>query len=84
MQKTILILCFALAMALSTATIANAASAPIGGCPTNFELMEVMPHDAMEHMHVGVTVDLNGDGYLCMRKATSAIHVHMDNVLPLH
>lgn len=83
MKKMIAILMLAVVVALSASSVAQAASMPVGGCPTGFTLMEVMPHDDMEHMHAGLKVDLNGDGYLCMREATSTIHVHMDNVVPL-
>jgi hypothetical protein len=32
------------------------------------------------HMHVGLTVDLNADGYLCVRH-NDGIHVHVDNTV---
>jgi hypothetical protein len=83
MQKIVPILMLVLVLTLSLTTAANAASMPVGGCPTGFMLMKVMDHDMMEHMHVGLKVDLNRDGYLCMSEATSSIHVHMDNVVPL-
>ncbi len=83
MLKMASILMLAIVLTLSFSSVANAASMPAGGCPTGFTLMPVMLHDNMEHTHVGLKVDLNGDGYLCMSIATSAIHVHMDNVVPL-
>jgi|WetSurMetagenome_2_1015567.scaffolds.fasta_scaffold1444041_2 hypothetical protein len=84
MRRLIVIPILALIMVLSSSTISKAASMPVGGCPKGFELMEVMDHDDMEHTHAGLKVDLNKDGYLCMSMATSSIHVHMDNVVPLH
>ena len=83
MRKIITILTLAAVLTLSTPILVNAASDPVGGCPDGFMLMPVMMHDMMEHTHVGLKTDLNGDGYLCMQKATSAIHVHIDNVVPL-
>jgi hypothetical protein len=80
-RKTVLVLIIMLVLTLTTAPVVQAASIPVAGCPTGFMLMSVMQHDAMEHIHVGLAVDLNGDGYLCMRAATSTIHVHMDNVV---
>ena len=83
MRKLAATLMLGVTLALSFPSTAHAASEPVGGCPTGFMLMEVMPHDEMEHKHAGLKTDLNGDGWLCMREATSTIHVHMDNVLPL-
>lgn len=83
MRKVVSILVLVVVLALSFSTVANAGTPPVGGCPTGFELMMVMVHDDMEHTHAGLKADLNGDGYLCMSKATSTIHVHMDNVVVL-
>jgi hypothetical protein len=83
MRKAVSILLLVIVLALSFSTAANAASSPVGGCPKGFTLMMVMVHDEMEHTHVGLKADLNGDGYLCMSEATSTIHVHMDNVVVL-
>lgn len=82
-RKILSVLFVMLVLALSTAPVAQAATMPVAGCPTGFMLMSVMDHDAMEHTHVGLKVDLNGDGYLCMRPATSTIHVHMDNMVAI-
>ncbi len=68
-------------MASFAPTLTVQASMPVGGCPAGFQLMTVMQYDMMEHTHVGLKVDLNGDGYLCMSVATDTIHVHMDNVV---
>jgi hypothetical protein len=34
-------------------------------------------------MHIGLDVDLNKDGYICMLAVTPTLHVHMDNTYPL-
>lgn len=86
MRKIIPTLLIALTLALSaTAMSASTTQAsgtmPVAGCPAPFMLMPVMQHDDMEHTHVGLKTDLNGDGYLCMYAATPNIHVHMDNVV---
>lgn len=86
MRKTALLLLLALVLAL-TVSVPSASTAradslmPAGACPTGFTRMSVMEHDAMEHTHVGLKVDLNDNDYLCMSEATSTIHVHMDDVL---
>jgi hypothetical protein len=79
----LLALVLALTVTVPSASTARADSLmPAGTCPTGFTRMAVMEHDNMEHTHVGLKVDLNENGYLCMSTATSAIHVHMDDVLP--
>ncbi len=83
MRKISAILFLVVVLALSLPTAAKAASAPVGSCPAGFTLMTVMVCDQMMHTMVGELTDLNKDGYLCMSAATSTIHVHMDNTLPL-
>ncbi len=83
MRKIAAILFLVVVLTLSLPKVANAASTPVGGCPASFTLMTVMVCDQMMHKMVGELWDRNGDGYLCMRAATSSIHVHMDNRLPL-
>jgi len=34
-------------------------------------------------MHIGLDVDINGDGYICMQVVTPDLHVHVDNTYPL-
>jgi hypothetical protein len=83
MRKAVSTLMLVLVLTLSFSTVAKADSMPVGGCPEGFVLMGVMEHDEMEHKHGGLKVDLNGDDQLCMSMATSSIHAHMDNVVPL-
>jgi hypothetical protein len=84
MRKTVLVLLLALVLVLTLPAAASAqTNMPVGGCPSGFDLMEVMVHDSMEHTHIGLKVDLNQDGYLCMSKATSSLHVHVDNTVVL-
>jgi hypothetical protein len=80
-KKIVTILMLVLVVTLTFTTTANAATIPAGGCPTGFQLMDAMEHDGMEHMHIGLKVDLNQDGKLCMSEVTSSLHTHMDNVL---
>jgi hypothetical protein len=80
MRKTISVVLMVLTLSMSLVGAASAqADLPVGGCPDGFELMEVMEHDQMEHNHLGLHVDLNGDGYLCMKHVTAQNHVHIDN-----
>ncbi len=83
MRKIAAILGLVLALALSLPSAAKAASTPVAGCPAGFTLMTVMVCDQMMHSMVGTLTDHNGDGYLCMSAATSTIHVHIDNTVPL-
>ncbi len=83
MRKIAAILGLVIVLALSLPRVAQAASTPVAGCPAGFTLMTVMICDQMMHTMVGNLTDLNGDGYLCMSAATSTIHVHIDNTVPL-
>ncbi len=83
MRKIAAILFLVVVLVLSLPKVANAASTPVAGCPSGFTLMTVMVCDQMMHKMVGELTDLNKDGYLCMSAATSSIHVHMDNTVPL-
>lgn len=79
-------LLLAVALAFAPGGAARAASGPpTGGCAPGFELHEWMMHDGHDgHRHIGVTQDLNGDGWICMKVvAHGALHVHVDNVRPL-
>jgi hypothetical protein len=73
------LLTFALA---SQALAAGNMSDPIGSCPNRFEIMAFMDH-ADHPYHIGVTVDLNGDGWICMRHLSPTLHLHVDNSIPL-
>jgi hypothetical protein len=69
-----------LLLSLSPVLTVQAATLPVGSCPTGFEIMPIdHDHDMGDHMHAGLKVDLNGDGYICMSMATDTIHVHVDN-----
>ena len=67
------------------AAFAMEESEPAGSCPAVFELHHFMEHDG-EHMHrhIGITQDLNGDGFICMKMLTNDLHLHVDNsfILP--
>ncbi len=83
-RKLTLIILVAILLAVVAIAPAKAeTTGPIGSCPTGFTLMSVMQYDSMEHTHIGITVDLNQDGYLCMMEATPQLHVHVDDYLPL-
>ncbi len=84
MKKTVHIFLIVLILSLALVNTALASPGePAGGCPPGFELHEFMNHtgDHM-HQHIGVKVDLNGDGYLCVRHLTDTKHLHIDNVIP--
>ena len=57
---------------------------PAGSCASGFDIHSFMEHDG-EHMHthIGITEDLNGDGFICMRVVSPTLHLHVDNLFPL-
>ncbi len=79
MRLTISVLLLAAVLLFNTASVANAAPIPVGGCPVPFELHEADMHDMPGHKHAGLKVDLNGDGFICVQHVTDTIHVHIDN-----
>ncbi len=89
MKKTVFALVIAMLLVFSIGLTAFAEdSAPAGGCPSGFELHQMMEHDHEgEHMHhhIGNDKDQNGDGYLCMQHVGDGgnNHVHIDNYVPL-
>ena len=84
MKKTFLTLLIATVMVFSVVLPAFAAAGqpPVGSCPPGFELHEFGHHKG-EHPdhHIGLKVDLNGDGRLCMKALKNGLHVHIDNVI---
>ena len=82
MKKRLLIVLTALVLVFTLASPATAASNVAPPCPAGFELHQIGDH--MEHPdhHIGVTEDLNGNGYLCMRPLGNGLHVHVDDVIP--
>ena len=57
---------------------------PVGGCPSGFELHHFMDHTGEHmHQHIGLTQDLNGDGWICMQMIPNDLHLHVDNGVPL-
>lgn len=69
-------------------TLVNTAYAgmgePAGGCPPVFELHHFMEHDGDHmHQHIGVSRDLNGDGFICVNHLSETKHLHVDNRIPL-
>lgn len=81
MKRTLVSVLIAIMLVAGAVTPALAAgSMPVGGCPAGFTLMMVMDMPHMD-MHIGLTVDLNQDGWLCMKALANGLHVHMDNVI---
>jgi hypothetical protein len=86
-MKTLLSV-FLIAVLVTLFVPAPALASPVevlGSCPVGFELHHFMEHDG-EHMHrhIGITQDLNGDGFICMKMLTNDLHLHVDNsfILP--
>ena len=80
---TILVLVILLSQVFSSKAYASH-GAPVGACEAGFELHHFLDHDG-EHMHkhIGLSQDLNGDGYICMKIINPHLHLHVDNYLPL-
>jgi hypothetical protein len=74
-----------LATVLLTLVVSPAMSAeqgpPVGLCPPPFELHSFMDHAEHHEHHIGIEVDLNQDGYNCVKHLSNGLHVHMDNVV---
>jgi hypothetical protein len=86
MKKTISLLLLIALLAIFLASPASASHGePAGGCPPQFELHHFMDHDNHDHhhRHIGVTEDLNQDGYICVKHVSQDLHAHADNFMPL-
>lgn len=73
-----------LVLAITPVVSAETGQPPIGTvCPAGFEREPHMigDHEMHEH-HIGLTVDLNQDGLICVRHLSNGLHVHVDNVIP--
>ena len=80
-RLSLILLVVFLFTALLPGTAFARSSALAGSCPPGFELHPYMDHSG-EPMHIGLTTDLNGDGYICMRMISPNLHLHVDNFLP--
>lgn len=80
MRRSILSLVLVLAFVFPTAAGASSGLTPVGACPPGFELHEFMAHTDHEQ-HLGLTVDLNGNGFICVKPLANGLHVHVDDVL---
>jgi hypothetical protein len=77
-----------LVLVLAAPALATHGEPPKGSCPEGFELHDMsVPHEHGDHphKHVGNDKDQNQDGYLCVKHVgqNGAIHIHVDNDLPL-
>lgn len=84
MKRTMVIGMVTLIMLLTLVPSVFAANGqpPVGSCPPGFEIHEFGNHNDGDHMHhIGVAVDLNGDGLICVKHLPNGLHVHMDNVI---
>ena len=57
---------------------------PAGGCSPAFELHHFMEHEGDHmHRHIGISQDLNGDGFICVKHLSETKHLHVDNRIPI-
>ncbi len=84
MKKTLLSLTLVLVLVFVFSAVPVSASTgqvPVGTCPPGCELgTEFMDHTDHE-MHIGLTVDLNGNGFICVKHLNNGLHVHVDDVI---
>jgi hypothetical protein len=78
----IILLTIVLAVHVVTPALASGVGPPVGTCPPGFEMHEFMDHAEHPEHHIGLTEDLNQDGFICVKHLSNGLHVHMDNVLP--
>ncbi len=85
MRQITTVLAIVAVLILASVSVAQAdTGVPVGGCPDLFELHQMDMHEGDEmHPHIGNDVDLNGDGYLCMKHVgvDGHNHVHVDNAV---
>lgn len=83
LKKVVFALLLVMLLSQFAVSAALAADEPTGNCPTGFHLEMVMDHDEHHHQHAGTDIELNGDGWICMKHVTpnQMIHVHVDNIL---
>lgn len=84
MKKTMLAVLITLLLTLTLVLPVMAANQqmPTGSCPPGFELHDFAHHSGGDHdHHIGLAVDLNGDGLICMKPLKNGLHVHIDNVI---
>lgn len=82
---TVLLLVIAL-LSFAHPALAMDMPAPLGACPTGFDLHPLMHDGPHMHEHIGIDTDANGDGYVCVMHvglASDPLHLHTDNNLPL-
>ena len=82
MKKTLLTVLTALVLVFTLVSPVLAAGQAPSPCPTGFELHEIGDHTEHPDHHIGVTEDLNGNGFLCMKALGNGLHVHVDDVIP--
>jgi hypothetical protein len=85
MKRLVLRALVSLMLVLTVTSGVSADTPLVGGCPDQFQLHEVMPHDEHHgHKLVGSDTDRNADGLLCVKhvSADEHIHVHIDNTVP--
>lgn len=77
-----MLLAIVLVFAVAPTVFAADGQPPVGSCPNGFTPHMLDMHDGMEmdHVHVGLTVDLNGDGWICV-KEMGTYHIHVDNTI---
>ena len=83
-RKLVYLLVLVMLLTQFTASVAFAAQESGTNCPRGFMLHMHEGEHEHEHQHVGVSADLNNDGYICVKHVTpdESIHVHVDNRLP--
>jgi hypothetical protein len=84
MKRQFLLIVVLILVSLFSVSVAFASNGdPVGSCPGKFDPHPFMDHEEHEEHHIGLTKDLNGDGWICVKHLSNGLHVHVDNILPL-
>lgn len=79
MKKLLIVLMLSmLLLSVSVASIALAKQDKSRGCPEPFHLEPFLEHEGHHHQHIGLTLDHNQDGYICVKHIGDK-HLHIDN-----
>jgi len=81
MKKVLVVLLLAGLLTALSVGPAVAAEKTSGSCPAGFSLHEIGEHMDHPQHHKGLVVDLNGNGFLCMKELGNGLHVHVDDVV---
>jgi len=78
---TLLLSIVLLMFAFVPSAAAQEGQPPVGTCLPGFERHAIHDMPGEHEHHIGLTVDLNMNGYLCVKHLSNDLHVHTDDVV---